>query len=184
MKDIYIVLSQTRSVVSRLIHVATGDAYTHVSIGFEEEPRIMYSFGRLFPRNPLWGGFVRESALFGTMKRFRDADVAVIRVPVSDEKYSAMRGFIASMYSRRRQYGYNYIGLFCAKFGFAYRWRDHYYCSEFVKWMLEHFDVVAADEMPEVMRPVDFLTLRGGELIYSGRLYKFYEAKILRPENM
>lgn len=177
MKDIYIVLSQTRSIVSRLIRLATGDMYTHVSIGFEDEPGTTYSFGRIFPHNPLWGGFVRESVTFGTMKRFRDADAAAIRIRIEDGAYERMRRHIAAMYADRRRYGYNYIGLLIAKFGIAYRCENRYYCSEFLKELLERFGVVPAGELSEVVRPADFLNIRCGELIYRGSLYKFAAAQ-------
>lgn len=177
MKDIYIVLSQTRSIVSRLIRLATGDMYTHVSIGFEDEPDATYSFGRIFPHNPLWGGFVRESASFGTMRRFRDAEVAALRIRVDDGAYERMRRHVLAMYERRRQYGYNYIGLFTAKFGIAHRSENRYYCSEFLKELLEKFGVVTEGELSEIVRPVDFLNIRCGELIYRGSLHKFAAAQ-------
>lgn len=173
MKSIYIVLSQTRSVIARIIRMATGDAYTHASIGFEEDPDVMYSFGRIFPHNPLWGGFVRESASFGTMKRFRDAEVAAICIRVEEEEYDRIRAYVLSMYSRRRQYGYNYIGLLAAKFGISYRWENHYYCSEFVKELLEKFGIASEGELSEIVRPVEFLNLRRGKVIYRGSLSQF-----------
>lgn len=176
MKKIYIVLSQTRSIVSKLIQLATGDPFTHASISFGEEPEVMYSFGRVFPHNPVWGGFVRESVSFGTMMRFRDAEVAVVCVPVNDEEYEQIRSCVHSMYGRRRQYGYNYIGLVCAKFGITYRWQNHYYCSEFIKEILEKFGVASEGELSDIVRPVEFLKLRRGKLIYRGRLCRFSAA--------
>ena len=173
MKDIYIILSHTRSVISRIIRVATGDAYTHASIGFEDDPNVMYSFGRLFPHNPFWSGFVQESPDFGTMKRFRDADVAVLRISVQEDEYERIRGHVLGMYSRRRQYGYNYIGLLLAKFGITYRWQNHYYCSEFLKELLEKFGLVAEGELSDIARPVEFLNLRRVQVIYTGSLWRF-----------
>ena len=177
MKEIYIVLSHTKSVISSLIHLATGDPYTHVSICFGEDTGIMYSFGRLNPYNPFWGGFVRESVSFGTMMRFREADVAVISIRVTESEYEGIQKYVLSMYKRRRQYGYNYIGLLGAKFGVSCRWENHYYCSEFIKELLEKFELVSEDELPKVVRPVDFFKLRRGKLIYRGKLYKFAQAR-------
>lgn len=173
MKDIYIILSQTGSIISRIIRLATGDRYTHASIGFSEDGGVMYSFGRKFPHNPWYGGFVRESTAFGTMKRFRKADSAVLRIPVDDETYERVRSHILSMYSRRRSYGYNYIGLLLAKFGISYRWENHYYCSEFVKEVLERFHLASVGELAPIVRPVEFLNLHCGELLFRGRLCDF-----------
>lgn len=183
MKDIYIVLSQTRSIISRIIRFATGDPYTHASICFGEDAGVMYSFGRLFPHNPLWGGFVRESASFGTMLRFRDAEVAALRISVDDGEYERIRGYVLEMYSRRRQYGYNYIGLIFAKFGILYRWQNHYYCSEFLKELLEKFGIVSEGELSEIARPAEFLKLRRGKLVYRGKLCRFAAEQLAGPGN-
>ncbi len=177
MKDIYIILSQTRSIISRIIRLATGDSYTHASLAFEEDPNVMYSFGRLFPHNPFWSGFVRESASFGTMKRFRDADVAALRIGVEDEEYERIRGYVLEMYSRRRQYGYNYIGLLLAKFGITYRWENHYYCSEFLKELLEKFGLASEGELSDIARPVEFLNLRRVQIVYRGSLWRFADSR-------
>lgn len=71
MKHIYVVISQTASIVSRLIRWSTGDPYTHASISLDQNLDEMYSFGRIFPNNPLIGGFVKESPRYGTMKKIQ-----------------------------------------------------------------------------------------------------------------
>ena len=60
MKNIYLVLSQTRSILSRIISRATGDRYAHVSLSLSDDLDEMYSFGRVYAFTPIIGGFVRE----------------------------------------------------------------------------------------------------------------------------
>ena len=69
MKEIYIVLTHTGTVLSRIIKDYTQDEFSHVSISLDKELKEMYSFGRLNPYNPFWGGFVQEGINFGTFKR-------------------------------------------------------------------------------------------------------------------
>ncbi len=88
MKACYVVLSRTGTILSRIISKLTGDWYTHASISFDDDLQTMYSFGRLRTYNPWFGGFVKESVEFGTMRRFRYADTLVIRIEVSEEKYA------------------------------------------------------------------------------------------------
>lgn len=45
-KNIYIVLTQTGTLLSRIIKFLTQGQYNHASIGFDEELNYMYSFGR------------------------------------------------------------------------------------------------------------------------------------------
>ena len=63
MKDIYILLTDTGSVLTRVIKRFTNNPYNHVSIAFEEDLNKLYSFGRLQPNNPFFAGFVEESVL-------------------------------------------------------------------------------------------------------------------------
>ena len=52
MKRIYILLTKTKSVPSRIIGLFTRAAYTHAAIAFEDEPEVFYSFSRLRERFP------------------------------------------------------------------------------------------------------------------------------------
>lgn len=172
-KHIYIVVSATDSIVSKIIRKVTGDKYAHSSISLEDDLNEMYSFGRIFPSNPFIGGFVKESVHFGSMKRFKNSEVVVIRLTVSKDKYAEINEYIKNMYVDRKKYHYNYLGLFLAKLGIHRRKANCYYCSEFIKELLDKFDILEKDEFGEVVRPVEFLNMKKGEIIYRGRLCDF-----------
>lgn len=173
MKNIYIVVSQTGSIVSRIIRWVTGDKYTHAAISFDEDLSEMYSFGRIYPNNPVIGGFVKESPAYGTMKKFRMADIVVIKLSVLEEKYREINEYIASMYAERKKYHYNYIGLFLARHGLHYKRTNYFYCSEFVKDLLERFHLIGDKEFGDVVRPIELLNLKEGEIVYQGKLCEF-----------
>ena len=73
MKKIYIILTHTGTTLSKIIKNYTKDEFSHVSISLDKDLNEMYSFGRLNPYNPFWGGFVHEGINFGTFKRFKNA---------------------------------------------------------------------------------------------------------------
>ena len=174
MKNIYIVVSQTNSVVSRLLRHVTGDKYNHVSISFDENLSAMYSFGRIFAITPIFGGFVRESPAYGTMKKFiKTADIVILKLAVEEDTYLKINQHIAKMYSERRKYHYNYIGLLLAKTGFYFHREKYFYCSEFVKDVLERFDVVGKDDFAQIVRPMELLNIPGGKIIYQGKLLTY-----------
>lgn len=172
-KHIYIVVSATDSIVSKIIRKVTGDRYAHSSISLQDDLNEMYSFGRIFPSNPFIGGFVKESVQFGAMKRFRKSEIVVIRLTVDKNKYAEINEYIKNMYVDRKKYRYNYLGLFLAKLGIHRCKANCYYCSEFIKEILDKFDMAEKDEFGEVVRPVEFLNLKKGEIIYRGRLCDF-----------
>ena len=86
-RQLYIVLSQTGTLLSRLIRYITGAEYNHASISMSEDLEKMYSFGRIHPYNPFWRGFVVESPHTGTFKRFSDTKAKILVVDIDEERY-------------------------------------------------------------------------------------------------
>ena len=60
-KQIFIVITQTGTMLSRILKRITGAEYNHASLSLSRDLTRMYSFGRRHPYNPFWGGFVIES---------------------------------------------------------------------------------------------------------------------------
>jgi len=58
---LYIVLTRTSTVLSRMIGFVTNDEFTHAAISFDEELNQMYSFGRKKVYNPFVGSFIKEN---------------------------------------------------------------------------------------------------------------------------
>ena len=69
-RQLYIVISQTGTLLSRILKQITGAEYNHASISLSRDLERMYSFGRRHPYNPFWGGFVIESPRTGTSSVF------------------------------------------------------------------------------------------------------------------
>ena len=173
MKKIYIILSQTDTVLARTLKLLTRAEYNHASISLDESMNEIYSFGRLSPNNPFVGGFVRESKNGGTFKRFYKTRAVILRTEISDEDYESIQGYFRSMYAHRREYCYNYKGLFLAFFGKAYRNERHFYCSEFVRHILIRFQIESSESFDEIVKPIDFLALKNWEVVYKGVLQSY-----------
>lgn len=173
MKKIYIVLSQTGSIVCKILEKFTHDDYNHVSLSLDGELNSMFSFGRIYPYIPWWGGFVEESPHFGTMKRFSETEVRVLAVSVNDDIYDRLKSELQQMLSEKYSYHYDVVGLICAAFNKVYRRKNHYYCSEFVREVLVKHGIESPDLFPEIVRPTDFLEIPDCSEIYNGKLREF-----------
>lgn len=170
MKNIYIVISQTGTVLSRLIGLFSKSDYNHSSISLDESLDTMFSFGRLNPYDPLVGGFVKEGRNTGTFKRFSNTRVMVLKLPVWENSYEDIKEEIRQMYVCRNQYRYNYEGLFLAAVGIEVRHKWAFYCSQFVRNVLVKNRVIEVGSLPEVTKPKDFLNLSKAKIIYEGLL--------------
>ncbi len=172
---IYVVLSQTGTLLGRVIRLVTHGEYNHASICLDQDFKELYSFGRRRSYNPVVCGYVKESPDYGTFKRFRKTRVSILRLEVEPVRYDRIRSHLERMYENREHYKYNYTGLFWAAFNRAVRHKDRYYCSEFVGEVLRQFGVIDACALGPVIKPMDFLKLPGSDIVYRGRLSVFSE---------
>lgn len=176
MGSVYVVLSRTGTILSRVISKITGDWYTHASVSLDDDLNTMYSFGRLWSYIPWIGGFVKESVAYGTMRRFCRADTLVMRIDVNAQKYDAISRYLATMYAERKKYHYNYWGLLLSRWKVRVRKCNRFYCSEFVTDCLERFGIIQRGELGKVVRPMELLKLRRiakGRVVYRGALCQF-----------
>lgn len=169
-KQIFIVITQTGTMLSRILKRITGAEYNHASLSLSQDLTRMYSFGRRHPYNPFWGGFVIESPHAGTFRRFSDTTAIILAVEITEERYAALEATLETMWARREQFSYNLGGLLLAYFHILWKRSNRYYCSEFVEAMLLHAEVRGAGELrARVVQPIHFLKLPHTRL-YTGRL--------------
>ncbi len=173
LKPIYIVVSQTGTILSRILKIITHKEYNHASISLSGDLEIMYSFGRKNPYNPFRAGFVKESASFGTFKRFYNTRVIVLKIYVPYSEYNHMCELIDFMTSNPKNYRYNYLGLYLAAFKICFKSHNRYYCSEFVKDMLVRHNVNGADKLENIVHPMSFVNLPDIETVFNGKLRDF-----------
>lgn len=173
-KYIYVVITQTGTILSKILKLVTGAEYNHSSISFDPTLKTMYSFGRLRPYNPFFGGYVQESIYKGTFKRFSGTDAMVLAIPVEEEKWKETRKYLTEMYKEKKRYKYNYLGLFLAGVHINHTSDNRYYCSEFVKDVLVRFEIVDKNSFEPIVKPMDFVELSNAKNIYQGKLRMFH----------
>lgn len=172
-KQLYIVITQTGTLLSRILRYITGAEYNHASISLSKDLEKMYSFGRRSPYNPFWGGFVIESPHTGTFKRFSDTRAIVLSVTVSEEQHMELTNMLEDMWKRRKEYRYNFVGLCLAYFHITWKRENYFYCSEFVGELLIKGRVNGVECLPSsVIQPMHFLRLPHTQL-YCGRLREY-----------
>lgn len=170
---IYVVISQTGTILSRILKIVTKSEYNHASISLSPDLHTMYSFGRKHPYNPFFGGFVKESAEYGTLKRFSQTKIIVLKTPLTNTEYEKLSRLIDFMSKNQKSYKYNYLGLLLAALKIHLRLNRSYYCSEFVRDILVKYKVKGAEGLNEIIHPMDFLQLPDYEIIYKGKLHSY-----------
>lgn len=152
-KEIYIVLSDTGSLLSRMIRLYTQNQLNHASIAFDQELHEVYSFGRKCPRNLFVSGFTQED-LRGVL--FKDAKFKIFRCSVSKEQYDRIRAAVNRFKQNQHLYKYSFLGLLGVLFNKPVE-RDHaFFCSQFVAHVLEQAGIQITDKCAALTTPSDF----------------------------
>lgn len=180
MKEIYIVLTYTGTILSRIIKQFTGNEFAHVSIALDKDLKYMYSFGRLNPYNAFIGGFVHEYVDDGTFKRFKNTVSRIYALKIEDEKYEKLKKLIFKIQDNKKDYTFNIIGLFAAGIHIRLKYKKSFYCAEFVKYVLDKSKINT--NLPEPIKPEDFKELKNAEIIYDGLLRDYNSQDVVRAE--
>lgn len=171
MKKIYILLTYTGTILSRIIKGYTKAEFSHVSISLDKKLTQMYSFGRLNAYNPFIGGFIHEQIDKGTFKRFKNTKSKVYSLEITDEQYDIIRITINAFEASKKEYKFNILGLFAAGFNIRVKRKKSLYCAEFVKHVLETAKVKV--DLPQIIKPEHFKNIKGLKLVYNGKLKNY-----------
>ena len=170
MKKIYIILTYTGTILSKIVRIYTRKEYSHVSISLDEDLTKMYSFGRLYPYNPFLGGFVHEGINHGTFKRFKNTKTKIYSLEIDEEKYEKIEEIIKNIQSKKKLYKFNLIGLLALSLNVKIKREKCFYCAEFVKYLLEKSDVV---ELPDMVKQEEFEKVNSISKVYKGFLKEY-----------
>ena len=166
---IYVVLSQTYSILARTIKGITHEKYSHISIAFDENCKEMYSFGRKFRYFPFWGIFKREYLNEGLFLN-KNANMAICEINVTKEQYENIKKRIKEIKDTNQ--GYNIAGLLLAYFRIKLH-RNKYYCSEFVYEVLSSDGIEILDKKQILFQPEEIISNINYDLIYEGEIKNF-----------
>ena len=175
MKKVYFILTDTGTALSKIIRFFMKDEYAHVSISLDKNLNQMYSFGRINPYNPFYGGFIHEYIDKGTFKRFYKTKARILEFNVTEEQFRIVKTTISKFKRTNKDYKFNIIGLFAIYFNIKRQKEDYYYCAEFIKYVTENANLNL--ELPDLVRPENFKEIKGSTIIYEGLLQKYKPAE-------
>jgi hypothetical protein len=177
-KKIYILLTDTGTIVTRLIKSYTKKPYNHASIAFDAELIEVYSFGRKTAKNPFIGGFVREDL---QSVLFRQADCAIYSLSITNDEFQRMYRYIQEIASKKENYRYNFIGLFGVLFKKPIKRKNAFFCSQFVASVLKESKIIDFEEKDlSLVKPSDLTYSANFQLVFEGRLKDYQNRDILK----
>ncbi len=168
MKTIYILLTRSGTLLSRVVEVITGEPYTHASISFDEGLQPLYSSARkngetMFPAGPTTEVFHR-----GFYCRHRDIPCALYALSVSEDSYEAARTLAQELASE--DCTFNILGLLLCQLGIPFHPRNKFFCSQFVGEILRCSGALELPKDTSLIKPMDYTRLPQLHCIFQGQL--------------
>lgn len=172
MKTIYILLTRSNTLVSRLVYLFTRAEYTHVSISFEENLETFYTSSRKNGRTMFPAGPTRESFKYGWFKRYgKIIPCALYELKVSEEVYEQAKIEAEFFMKNADHYHFNVLGLILCKFNISWDRKNHFFCSQLVSEILIRSNALEIPKEPTLMRPTDYMEMKELECRYKGYIY-------------
>lgn len=183
---IYLLLTDTGSLFTKLIKYFTKDTYNHSSLSLDINLLNVYSFGRKNPRNPLSGGFVKEDIWNKIYNVFPETTCALYEIEVNDKELEDLKMILEIFEKDSEKYGYNLIGLITYYLGMNLDVGERYFCSEFVSTVLKEAKISYSEKNPSKIKPMDLLSIENREvrLVYEGGLYMYAPNNVLIDDIM
>lgn len=169
-KTIYIVLTDTGTLLSKAIGMYTRKDLNHASIAFDDKLTEVYSFGRKQRHNPFIGGFVKENVTEGI---FEHANCAIYSYEVTTEEYLKMRAKIGQIEQMKKFYKYNFIGLFAVAVNRELPRKHAFFCSQFVATIVNESGIQMFAVPPNLVQPHHFSQLKCLKRVYEGNLQSY-----------
>lgn len=168
MRDIYIILSQSGTKVSKFLNFFTKSKYTHVSICLDSDFNTFYSFARRNIKIPIFGGIVEEHPNKGIFSIY-PSECIVYKVEVKDCQYKKIKQNIQKMMKEYDKYTYNFIGILLLQLGIPLKRKYRFVCTQFVAYVLENNNIDIINAPWELAKPQDFRKIKAKQ-IFSGKV--------------
>lgn len=185
-REVYIMLSQTRTYFARLIKLYTREPYAHASIAFDEDLEEMYSFARLRPKNPFITGFVEEDITSGVFGACTETSCCVYSLKVTEEQYARLKSEVEIFKKNRNKYSYNFLGIAGVMIHKPINSENRYFCSQFVAYILDKGGINLFNKDSGLVRPFDIRVCPKLKKVYQGKLidYRQYRHFILNNQGI
>jgi hypothetical protein len=184
-QKVYVLLTRSNTLVSRIIYQVTKDEFTHCSLSIDQDMQKMYSFCRRYPDLPLPAGFTSESIYQGFYKKHHTIPCKLYSFEVSDDDYVRLKVSLEQLMEKSSELKYDLLGTFYCRLNRAHERYNHRYCSWFVSELLGKLGVLNFNKHYSLVRPVDFTDRADLTFEYSGTvgdLAKKFEEKKHKEE--
>lgn len=170
-KYVYVVISKTYTNFARTIRAVGGIKYNHASIALDEGLQELYGFGRQKHAALFTGKLVKENISRFTLDKVQNVDVAIFKIPVTEEQYDDIAGFIRLVHEDR-EYMYNLFSVLTYPLTKGLSVYKAFTCIEFIMYLLTRLGMEFEKPL-YAYKPDALMNLLEDDLLYQGNLLDY-----------
>lgn len=184
MKNIYVILSATPTMMGKFIRIFTRSSFNHSSISLTEGWEEMYSFARYRASNPLVGGFVKEFPQRLSHGKAQDeVYIKVYKIPVSNRQFEEIKMFIYGIRDDREENIYNTLAAIGIFLGHRFNTYKAYTCSDFVAQSLSKGKIISDSYVSKNIVPDEMQKILDKYTVFCGYLKQYEPVASTCPES-
>lgn len=175
MKNVYIVLTRSKTILSSIIYSFSSFDYTHASIAFDSNIDEMYSVGRVYTYLIYPARMIKEHLDKGFFHYHNSTKIGIYSIQVSNNSYNKMKKYVEELYEHNKKLKFSLLGILYCRLGIAVIRKNKMFCSQFVCSVLKQADEELIDISPEMCSPMDLLKAKGIKELYIGKISDLLE---------
>ena len=135
-KHIYIVLIESYTGLGKLLKKFTGYRYEHIAVSLDGSLKEFYSFSRKQHHHPFKAGFMKEYRDYYAFEEYRKFYSKIFAIPVSEDRYEEIEGFINRLLSDDEQI-FNLFAMLTTPIIHGFRLYKAHNCMDFTAKVIE-----------------------------------------------
>lgn len=174
-KYVYIILTNTKTVVGKAIKFVTNTEYNHACISLQQDLRHVYGIGRRFNPDGSYVKILGREDLSRGIYRKNNADYIQLRFPITEDQYKKLKKELNKALKEYDKYTFDSVGLVRSGV-FNIKSKNPYkvFCSGLVAELLNNAGIYLFDKHFSLVRPNDFLIHPDVEIISKGKLKNYF----------
>jgi hypothetical protein len=183
-KAVYIVLTDTKTGVGKVIKHFTQSKYDHASLALDHTMKHAYSFGENTDDKDQ--GFVHEKFHAG-MYRDNNAHFVQLKLPVTEEEYKKIKDGVEEFKKIKKRDGhipFNVPGIVLTGLNIPVQQGNSFFCSQFIAHILAGAGIHLFNKAHGLVRPHDFLAHPDLKKVDHGSMRNRIKRENEKPEEV
>lgn len=157
MPKVYFMIAHSGTLPADVVRFFTHKPYSHACFSFDRALTKLYSFGRIYTRFFIPGGFITGGIDSDFYKHHPRTKICVLEAEITEAQRAEVLSRLAPFEQNPRFYKYGFANCVFQWLGRPVQRTRHFTCSQFIAQIFD--GILPFSRPPSLVRPMDFCEL-------------------------